>query len=1397
MNNITYIKTTSIFITKTFSSLMVCLFLINSIVIDTHALGFTDMAPAVNIPKAAIQEFNIDTFKLPKNLGSVKYVWSPRKSAMPIAMSSIQVPAENTTGDVVIHIQDAHCNYGAELKIAEIIKYLTANYNIAVVNLEGGAGDYNTKIFTDIADRNTRNKTADYFVKSGRLSGGELFAVNDSNKTMLWGVEDKELYMKNLEVYKASNIYAGQVKKDMGTLKTTLNGLKKKIFSKELLEFDIKYAEYKTGKLDFRGYLEFLLKRSGCDAKEMKKYPNIYLIRESMNIENGIDFKKANTEREILMSKLGDILSKKEMEELVEESVKFKTNEISKNDFHSYLVKKARQAGMSMESFPELDKYIVYVAIYEAVDKLAIWDEIDRFEKEAKEKLFTQDKERTLDTLSKNLVLMENMFNYSFTKEDFDNYNKNEASFSAENYVNLFKAEGAACALGAGADGTYELDNFRRNTFRFYEYSFKRDEAFLQNIRYSSSEFKVQSSENDGRATSNERRATILITGGFHTENLCEIFKKRGISYVSIMPEFKNDDGYKSPYFEVLSGGVSPFEKEISSSLSPLVANMQVASMLNDLGIDATGRQQVKIFNLSVEILAAINKGANPADTMYLELRGGEKLVFGFKGKAYFALLPASGEGSKIPSGAVNIFPGEKIEKKYADLMNALSAFATNGVSAEARLEKFAKFNQNTATDGERAAMTEDIGKDQAWEREFKLENGNELMFKGSKYVVEFAKPFGAGASMEVFRAIDANNRQGKPLVLKKVAKSSVGDTFSELSFLKETMLIKYLNSGENSISGIVRNVEEGYYLDNGVRRYFAIQEDAGMGLDKYLTEKYPKGVDMGDPAQLAAFKSVAGQILKTLSELHRRGVVHADIKPGNIFVKETGGKLEITIGDFDVSFDLNSDKNGGYLYSLETIGPRAHFSSRVYKYNKYDFNSDMFAVGCVLYEMFFGYSQEVAEQKLILGTEYLLGYKTLLEIREQMFRYFKLLKKDGQQLDVEKVPKDDRDFITLWMWLNDRRDGDVNKTTMQLIWFWIARMKDPDNDTKVFETITQKLLLGDAKIRLFCNGLEQRRQQMNELAEDATSPLKQFIGKLMFEDEEGKPFFASASDALAALNTINIGKGPTAETALPVHTMPATHGDNLVKSINGLSDEIRRGCINIVYDEDYNLAMNATREKWARKGARKLSDMWGTENSYRTLRSGEIEDKLGALVEEMKEATVAAKAPMVFFKCVKKETSNKMRQLIYGQDANGIYIGGENTLYEGLQGKVMIIQSNIENESSEQHTENIFRLLYVANLLLNQKRLQVYFKVSDSDELMVTFTKNMMTNLVNNGFIDMSEINAAINANTELRKLTMEQIRKFLEKLYSGGVMLKITPINFAEVREYNEAMQEVYKSL
>ena len=113
-------------IKKIFTSIIIVVFLVMSLdiqmVYGEKASFFVGDSYLSQKGDVSSLSFSADTFLLPEALGQIEQV-------------NI---AEGVNPKTIIHIQDAHCNYYAQHKIADILDYLNKKYGIKTVNLEGG-----------------------------------------------------------------------------------------------------------------------------------------------------------------------------------------------------------------------------------------------------------------------------------------------------------------------------------------------------------------------------------------------------------------------------------------------------------------------------------------------------------------------------------------------------------------------------------------------------------------------------------------------------------------------------------------------------------------------------------------------------------------------------------------------------------------------------------------------------------------------------------------------------------------------------------------------------------------------------------------------------------------------------------------------------------------------------------------------------------------------------------------------------------------------------------------------------------------------------------------------------------------------------------------------------------
>merc|ERR1719401_1616714 len=81
------------------------------------------------------------------------------------------------------------------------------------------------------------------------------------------------------------------------------------------------------------------------------------------------------------------------------------------------------------------------------------------------------------------------------------------------------------------------------------------------------------------------------------------------------------------------------------------------------------------------------------------------------------------------------------------------------------------------------------------------------------------------------------------------------------------------------------------------------------------------------------------------LKHVHERKVLHRDLKTQNIFLMATG---QIKLGDFGIARVLDATKD----YAKTMVGTPYYLSPEIIEDRPYDFKSDVWSCGVVLYEM-------------------------------------------------------------------------------------------------------------------------------------------------------------------------------------------------------------------------------------------------------------------------------------------------------------------------------------------------------------------------------------------------------------------------------------------------------------
>jgi eukaryotic-like serine/threonine-protein kinase len=122
---------------------------------------------------------------------------------------------------------------------------------------------------------------------------------------------------------------------------------------------------------------------------------------------------------------------------------------------------------------------------------------------------------------------------------------------------------------------------------------------------------------------------------------------------------------------------------------------------------------------------------------------------------------------------------------------------------------------------------------------------------------------------------------------------------------------------------------------------YLAMEFVSGQSLRQLL--------DDAPPMDVAGAIAIMLQVLDALSSAHEQGVIHQDIKPGNIMVT---GEQRVKVGDFGISKLMNTETTTVF----STIGTPSYMSPEQCRGDDViDGRSDIFSAGATLFEMVAG----------------------------------------------------------------------------------------------------------------------------------------------------------------------------------------------------------------------------------------------------------------------------------------------------------------------------------------------------------------------------------------------------------------------------------------------------------
>ena len=238
----------------------------------------------------------------------------------------------------------------------------------------------------------------------------------------------------------------------------------------------------------------------------------------------------------------------------------------------------------------------------------------------------------------------------------------------------------------------------------------------------------------------------------------------------------------------------------------------------------------------------------------------------------------------------------------------------------------------------------------------------------------------------------------GKYQIIKKIGEGSYAKIYKvKKDSSDKTYVLKNIPVSEEDYSSMKEILNESSILSTCDNIYVVKYYDSFFysGTFNIITEFCPYGdlfgyikfyKERGSKIEEKIIWIIFIQLSLGLSYLHHKKILHRDIKTKNIFIKNN---LTVKIGDFGIAKILNSTSS----YAHTFIGTPYYISPELCKDQPYNDKSDVWSLGCVLYELctlnhpFEGGTQVEIYEKIMtqkfkaISPEYSLELKKMVDL--------------------------------------------------------------------------------------------------------------------------------------------------------------------------------------------------------------------------------------------------------------------------------------------------------------------------------------------------------------------------------------------------------------------------------
>lgn len=199
----------------------------------------------------------------------------------------------------------------------------------------------------------------------------------------------------------------------------------------------------------------------------------------------------------------------------------------------------------------------------------------------------------------------------------------------------------------------------------------------------------------------------------------------------------------------------------------------------------------------------------------------------------------------------------------------------------------------------------------------------------------------GHGGMADVHLGTD--NRLGRRVAIKLLKPSLAQDPAFRTRFRREAQ-----DAAKMAHPTIVRIFDAG---EESVKDHSGAEILVPYIVMEYVDGRLLKDLVAEGPLDPSEACRIVGQVLTALEYSHRAGVVHRDIKPGNVMITSNG---QVKVMDFGIARAI-SDSSANIAETSAIVGTAAYFSPEQARGESVDARTDLYSTGIMLFELLTG----------------------------------------------------------------------------------------------------------------------------------------------------------------------------------------------------------------------------------------------------------------------------------------------------------------------------------------------------------------------------------------------------------------------------------------------------------